>query len=84
MNAEQYLKDLLQTLAYEGMNEDEAREIAPQFLVDYQEMDWDTAEDMVGAMLAKEWDEMLADAEEARQDATETAREIMAMMESCR
>ena len=71
MNTEQYLRDLLQDFAYDGMNEDEARELAPQYLVDFLGMDWDTAEDMVGAMLAKEWDEMLANAEEASREATE-------------
>lgn len=71
MNAEKYLRDLLQDFAYDGMNEDEARELAPQYLVDCLELDWDTAEDMVGAMLAKEWDEMLANAEEASREATE-------------
>ena len=84
MNTEQYLRDLLQDFAYDEMDEDGAREAAVQDLVDSKGLDWDVAEDMVGAMLAKEWDEMLANAEEARQDATETAREIMAMMESYR
>ena len=71
MNAEQYLRDLLQDFAYDGLNEDEVRELAPQYLVDVLELDWDTAEDMVGAMLAKEWDEMLANAEEASREADE-------------
>lgn len=76
MSTEQYLRDLLQDFAYDGMNEDEARELAPQYLVDFLDLDWDAAEDMVGAMLAKEWDEMLANAKEARREATEDAKAL--------
>ena len=76
MNAEQYLRDLLQDFAYDGLNEDEVRELAPQYLVDVLELDWDTAEDMVGAMLAKEWDEMLANAEEAGREADENYKAL--------
>lgn len=71
MSTEQYLRDLLQDFAYDGMDEDGARETAAQDLVDSKGLDWDTAEDMVGAMLAKEWDEMLANAEEANREADE-------------
>ena len=71
MNTEEYLRDLLQDFAYDGMDADGARETAVQALVDFKDLDWDTAEDMVGAMLAKEWDEMLANAEEANREADE-------------
>lgn len=71
MSTEQYLRDLLQDFAYDGMDEDGARETAVQDLVDSKGLDWDAAEDMVGAMLAKEWDEMLANAEEANREADE-------------
>lgn len=77
MNTEEYLRDLLQDFAYDEMDEDGARETAVQDLVDFKDLDWDTAEDMVGAMLAKEWDEMLANAEEARREATEDAKALM-------
>ena len=71
MNTEEHLRDLLQDFAYDGMDADGARETAVQALVDFKDLDWGTAEDMVGAMLANEWDEMLANAEEARREATE-------------
>lgn len=71
MTTEDYLRDLLQDCAYDEIDEDGAREIAAQGLVEEKELGWDTAEDMVGAMLAKEWDGMLANAEEARREATE-------------
>lgn len=71
MNTEQYLRDLLQDFAYDGMDADGARETAVQDLVDFKGLDWDTAEDMVGAMLAKEWDEMLTNAKEASREADE-------------
>lgn len=77
MNAEEYLRDLLQDFAYDGMDADGARETAAQGLVEEKELDWDTAEDMVGAMLAKEWNKMLANAEEARRVATEDAKALM-------
>lgn len=77
MNTEEYLRDLLQDFAYDEMDEDGARETAVQALVDFKDLDWDTAEDMVGAMLAKEWDGMLANAEEARREATEDAKALM-------
>lgn len=71
MNTEEYLRDLLQDFAYDGMDADGARETAVQCLVDFKDLDWDAAEDMVGAMLAKEWDEMLANTKEASREATE-------------
>lgn len=81
MNTEEYLRDLLQDFAYDEMDEDGARETAVQALVDFKDLDWDTAEDMVGAMLAKEWDGMLAIAEEARREATEDAKELRGFVE---
>lgn len=81
MNTEEYLRDLLQDFAYDEMDEDGARETAAQCLVDFKGLDWDTAEDMVGAMLAKEWDGMLANAEEARREATEDAKELRDFVE---
>ena len=83
MNTEEYLRDLLQDFAYDEMDEDGARETAVQCLVDFKGLDWDTAEDMVGAMLAKEWDEMLANAEEANREATEDAKELRAFGRVC-
>ena len=81
MNTEEYLRDLLQDFAYDEIDEDGARETAVQALVDFKDLDWDTAEDMVGAMLAKEWDGMLAIAEEANRVATEDAKELRDFVE---
>lgn len=81
MTAEEYLRDLLQDCAYDEMDEDGARETAAQALVDFKDLDWDTAEDMVGAMLAKEWDGMLAIAEEANREAAEDAKELRDFVE---
>lgn len=83
MSTEQYLRDLLQDFAYDEMDEDGARETAVQCLVDFKGLDWDAAEDMVGAMLAKEWDGMLANAEGARREATEDAKELRAFGRVC-
>lgn len=83
MNTEEYLRDLLQDFAYDEMDADGARETAVQALVDFKDLDWDTAEDMVGAMLAKEWDEMLANAEEARREATEDAKALRDFGRGC-
>lgn len=76
MNHTHYIKTLLTGLAIDCVDEDGAREVATQAAVEDCELSWEEAEDLVGAVMAKHWDDIVAEAEETNRNARDFALEI--------